>query len=209
MTNYYLHSFDGMAITGGDLNNKPGFGPLGDNYGASIAGWITPKVTTNYYFFIRSDDASELYLSGSADPGGAGLIAWEYNCCNPFQEPDLGNTQTSVATLLTAGQSYFIKAVYSEGGGGDYVQVAWKMQGDTNAAATLQPISGEYLSGYWTPQFYPPVLSGGQLTLTWTGNGTLLESTDLATWTPVAGNPPSPYTFTPGPGPIKFYRLSY
>ena len=33
-----------------------------DNYGAEW-GWITPTETTEYHFFLRSDDASELWLS--------------------------------------------------------------------------------------------------------------------------------------------------
>lgn len=42
-------------FTGGDLNNKPGLpNPLGENYGCSLSGWITPTVTTNYYFYIAS-----------------------------------------------------------------------------------------------------------------------------------------------------------
>ena len=111
---------------------------------------------------------------------------------------------------LVANTSYYIRVVHSEGGGGDWVKVAWQMEGDTNAASTLQPISGQYLSSYGPPQFYPTVSSGGQVTLSWTGTGTLLESTDLVNWTPVAGNPPSPYTFTPAPGVAqKFYRLQF
>jgi hypothetical protein len=197
-----------MPITGGgDLNNVPGFGALGDNYGDVVSGWITPKVTTNYYFFIRSDDASDLYLSTDGNPASAAVIAQETGCCRAFQEP--GDPATSVVQPLTAGVSYFIKAVHSEGGGGDYVQVAWKMEGDTNAAASLLPISGAYLSAYAPPQFYPPTYNGGQVTLTWTGTGTLLESTDLINWSPVAGNPSSPYSFTPSPGPKKFFRVSY
>ena len=62
-TNGYLTEFDTDQITGGDLNNNPAFGSLGDNYGDVVSGWITPKVTGDYYFFLASDDASELDLS--------------------------------------------------------------------------------------------------------------------------------------------------
>ena len=64
------------------------------------------------------------------------------------------------------------------------------------------------------PTFSPPVFSNGQLTITWTGTGTLLESTNVALpmnqWTPVPNNPTSPYTVTPGTNttvPHLFYRL--
>jgi hypothetical protein len=52
--------------------------------------------------------------------------------------------------------------------------------------------------------------NGGQVTISWTGGGVLQEATQLinggTVWTDVAGNPSSPYTFTPT-GQIKFYSL--
>jgi hypothetical protein len=207
-TNLSTTAFNSQQITGGDLKNRPDFGPLGENYGCSLSGWITPTVTTNYYFFLASDDASELYLSPNADPSQAQQIAYESSCCHGFQEP--GNPTTSAPQLLQAGVSYFIRALHTEGAGGDYVRVAWKMEGDPTPAASLSPISGSVLSAYLplpAPQFNAPVLSGGQLTISWTGTGTLLESSDLMTWTPVPGNPSSPYTVNVSSSPLKFYRL--
>ena len=63
------------------------------------------------------------------------------------------------------------------------------------------------------PAFNPPVLSNGQLTISWTGTGTLLESTNVAVpmiqWTPVPGNPSGSYTVTPATNgvPHLYYRL--
>ena len=62
------------------------------------------------------------------------------------------------------------------------------------------------------PEFNQPVFSNGQLTITWTGTGTLLQSTNVALpmtqWTPVPGNPSGSYTVTPAAnGPRTFYRL--
>jgi hypothetical protein len=143
-TNVLFASFDSGLLTGGDLNNKPGFpAPLGENYGSSLSGWITPAVTTNYYFYIASDDASELFLSTDANPANATSIAVETGCCHGFQEP--GNPTTSGPIPLTAGVSYFIRALQTEGGGGDYVRVAWKMENDPTASTNLVPISGSVL----------------------------------------------------------------
>src|SRR5438874_12633536 len=33
-----------------------------EQYGARLSGWITPKVTGDYNFYIRSDDASQLFI---------------------------------------------------------------------------------------------------------------------------------------------------
>ena len=57
------------------------------------------------------------------------------------------------------------------------------------------------------PRFNNPVLSGGQVTITWTGIGTLLESTDLINWATVPGNPTSPYLVSASSAARKFYRV--
>jgi hypothetical protein len=209
-TNTTLTNFSTMQLTGGDLNNNPAFGSLGDNYGDHIYAWLTPAVTTNYTFFIRSDDNSELWLSTDNTQANGALIAYEPSCCNPFEEPGPTVTQTSTPIPLTAGQSYYIEAFHKEGGGGDYVEVAWRADGDTNAAANLRPIPGSFFSAYAPVPpavFNQPTLANGQVTITWQGSGTLQETADFKTWTPVAGNPASGYTVTPTAGSALFYRL--
>jgi len=70
-TNGTTTTFDTSPITGGDLNNNPRFGAAGDNYGDSLSGWITPAVSGEYYFFLASDDASQLWLSTDSNPANA------------------------------------------------------------------------------------------------------------------------------------------
>jgi hypothetical protein len=214
MTNGLPTTFDTTPFTGGDLNNTPVFGVAGDDYGDSLSGWITPTAPGNYTFFIASDDPSQLFLSGDDNPANASLIAEETDCCDAFQEPGIANDDgvtysTSSPIHLTAGNKYFIQALHTEGGGGDYVKVAWRLEGDSTPAASLNPIPADFLSAYApvpAPKFNLPVLTAGQLTITWTGTGTLEESTDLSTWTPVSGNPGSGYQVTPT-APHKYYRL--
>jgi len=45
------------------------------------------------------------------------------------------------------------------------------------------------------------------VTFTWSGTGTLQESSNLADWSNVAGNPASGYQVTPAAGESKSYRL--
>jgi hypothetical protein len=83
------------------------------------------------------------------------------------------------------------------------------MQALGGPSSTTIPV---YVATAGAPQFNPPVLSNGQLTISWTGTGTLLQSTNVALplsqWTPVPGSPVSPYTVTPATaGPRIFYRL--
>jgi hypothetical protein len=102
--------------------------------------------------------------------------------------------------------------VYKEGGGGDWAQVAWRKEGDATAAASLTPIPGSVLKAYRIvnepPVFGKPALAGGNITISWTGGGTLQESVDLKSWSNVAGTPASPYQApVSAAAPAKFYRL--
>lgn len=125
---------------------------IADNYGARVRGWFVPEVTGDYTFFIRSDDASQLYLnpSGEAEVSfltGALPIAEETGCCGAFLEP--GVPETSIPYSLTAGQAYYIEALLKEGGGGDWMQVAYRLSTDPTEAASLSPIPGSELRTLW------------------------------------------------------------
>jgi hypothetical protein len=129
-----------------------------DNYGGRLSGWIVPQESGDYHFFIRSDDNSELSLSTDADPANAVVIASESGCCGPFEEP--GAPETSAAISLTAGQRYYIQALWKEGGGGDYCDVAWRRVGDLTPALTLPILSGNVLESYAAPgTFTPPTVA--------------------------------------------------
>jgi len=201
------------------LNTDPaGLSQVADRFGARISGWITPTETAQYRFFIRSDDASRFYLSTDATAAAATLIAYENGCCQAFLDPGKTNPgnndslQTSEPVSLKAGSSYYFAMVYKEGGGGDWAQVAWRKEGDATAAASLTPIPGSVLKAYRfvdePPVFGRPTISGGSVSISWTGGGTLQESSDLKSWTPVSGTPASPYQVpVSSDASAKFYRL--
>jgi hypothetical protein len=136
----YATAFDSRTFFPNDLH---------EYYGDRLTGFIIPQETADYYFFLRSDDASQLWLSTDADPANATMIAEETGCCNAFLEP--GAAQTSWLIHLEAGQRYAVMALHKEGTGGDYIQVAWRKDGDTTPAAQLPPIPGEYLAVYADP----------------------------------------------------------
>ncbi|HOW67033.1 MAG TPA: PA14 domain-containing protein [Candidatus Paceibacterota bacterium] len=129
------------------MNSTSGYA---DNYGARVTGYLIPKESGSYHFFLYSDDASELYLSNNdviPTIPGATPIAQETDCCDVFAEPgtmndDATTSPTTASPIsLTAGSRYAMVAMLKEGGGGDYVQVAMRKVGDTNAANTLSPLS--------------------------------------------------------------------
>jgi hypothetical protein len=144
------------------------------DFGAIAWGWLAPTITADYTFFIRSDDASAFYINTNAGPvgvtnavpipnsGASGSdvpVCEESGCCNDFLEPDpnspgwdpgvLGaDGQTTLTPIhLEAGKLYGICLAYKEEGGNDYVQLAWRPAGDTNAAASLRPIPMPFV---WT-----------------------------------------------------------
>ena len=85
--------------------------------------------------------------------------------------------------------------------------------GTALSAATVQTHYNVGKNGAATaPKFNAPVLSNGVLTISWTGTGTLLQTTNVALpmsqWTTVPGHPTSPYQVTPATaGPKIYYRL--
>lgn len=138
------------------------FNAFGDEYGILITGVLTAPKTGDFDFFIRSDDASRFFLNEDGpDLPEADVDFWiaeETGCCNAFQE--VGATQTTQDPIsLTEGNQYGFAFIVSEGGGGDWGQVAMREVGDTTPAAELQPIRGSILSGKIDPV-------GGQINIT-------------------------------------------
>ena len=131
----YLTSFDTRTVYPNDAH---------ENYGGRISGFVTPVESGDYEFFLRSDDASQLFISPDDNPANLAQVAEEAGCCNAFMET--GDPKTSPPQTLVAGRRYAIQVLYKEGGGGDFAQVAWRKAGDTTAAARLLPIPGAFLS---------------------------------------------------------------
>jgi hypothetical protein len=124
----------------------------GDNYGARVRGYLIPNDGGNFNFFIRSDDASQMYLSMTGVWPVANVdtpLLEEFACCSNFLEPNDPNkpaVTTASPIAITAGTRYPMIATVKEGGGGDYVQVAMRKVGDTTAASALSPILDQM---YW------------------------------------------------------------
>lgn len=122
-----------------------------EGYGGRISGVLIPTESGDYDFFLRSDDSSRLFMSTTDDnPANAELIAEQTGCCNAFTEPGVAYT-TAIPISLVAGKRYYMEAIYKEGTGGDYCQVAWRKTTDSTPAANLTPIPGKFFSSPVTP----------------------------------------------------------
>ena len=188
------------------------FGNIADNYGAKISGYVTPPTDGFYEFHIRSDDASQLYVSSDDSPENTELVAEELNCCGGFMEsgePETGGP----AEELTAGDRYYVEALYKEGGGGDWFEAAWRHEEDaeTIPAGALKPIAGGMIGTFAPPQKlnFQEVVEGadapieGELTLIENSEGSIEvsvqsviqesiwfweRSIDAGAWLPVPSN---------------------
>jgi hypothetical protein len=141
----------------------------GDNYAERVSGLFVPKVTTNYTFFVTSDDDSDLFLSTDATPGNKRLIAQEIDWSNPLTwntddggaagavnqkrsdrySADGTTTNYAGGIALVAGTQYYIEAVHHEGGGGDEVDATFKIVGEPDPKnGTASRITSGWLGPY-------------------------------------------------------------
>ena len=145
-------------------------------FGAVLSGFIVPKTSGDYVFFVNSDDASELYLSTDATAANLKLIAQEAGWSGTRNWVSVGGTPSTVedkrsdafagtkwpsgnTISLKAGQKYYTQLIYKEGGGGDEGQATWKLASDAdpiNGDASL--LTGDLIATY-APQAAYNVLS--------------------------------------------------
>jgi hypothetical protein len=153
-------------------------------------------------------DALNLHTDGQADPRygievyfngvlvQTQIVIRPIDLNTPFTTPEFSLASVNAKTGPGFDNIVSLKGInYNADGGGnwmgiDYVQINGVT--DTNAA----------------PKFLPPVVSGGSLTLTWTGTGQLERAPALVgPWTPVTPVPTSPYSEAVVAGQNRFYRL--
>lgn len=115
-------------------------------YGGRVSGLFIPPTSGNWIFYLSSDDSSELYLNPAGkSPDGKVLLTAETACCNGFA------SHASAPQALVAGEAYYIEALYKEGVGGDYCQVAAKLDTDPTDPNTLSPLPAAWLATYVNP----------------------------------------------------------
>jgi len=149
----YPNSPDSTYYVNGVQFGEPNFGDTyGDNHMVRIAGILTAPKTAQYRFYVRADDAARFFIkAGTTIPNALSdtPVAQENGCCGGFEEPGAGDNgdgtfPTSEPISLTAGQKYAFLFLVKEGGGGDWGQVGWRENGNTDP---VQPITGPVLSG--------------------------------------------------------------
>lgn len=198
ITNFDTHQL-GNPVSSSIVGNQ------GDDYVAVVSGWLTPTNTDSYDFYLGADDRAGFWMNQNGpDPAGT---TWPPGASTSGSWPFVAGQLYYTGIPLSAGTSYYVQAILLEDGGGDWVAVGWTSYG---GAVPTTGIPGEFLSSYSrgaAPKFNAPVGT----TISWTGLGRLMQSTNVALplnqWTPVPGNPSSPYVMPTGATSHMFYRL--
>jgi hypothetical protein len=120
-----------------------------EQYGARMRGLFVPPSSGNWVFYLWADDGSQLFVNPTG-PGenGKQLLLNRTACCGDFNS---ANSQ-SAPQNLTAGQAYYVEALYKEGTGGDYGKVIARPQGQP------VPVTGD--AGLAAPVAVPAGVAG-------------------------------------------------
>lgn len=144
---------------------------MADNYRGRGYAWFKPATTGNYVFIITADDNARLFLSTDDNPANKKAIAAESQWSNNREWSSATEEQRSDSyaesewpsaptITLQAGRSYYLEALWQEGGGGDGCEVTIIREGDaTPANGTPASTAGGELGIYVDPTTLPPVIS--------------------------------------------------
>jgi len=110
-----------------------------DNYIARITGFLTPRVTGEYVFYVAADDGGELWLSQNEDSAAMKKIA---ACAPAVGRYEWDKARCSEKMRLEAGRRYAIKGLLREAGKSDHFEAGWRWA----AEADVKLITSEYLS---------------------------------------------------------------
>jgi hypothetical protein len=119
---------------------------IADKYSQLVRGYLVPKVSGDYVFWVAGDDSANLYLSSDANPANKKKIANTTGWTGPRQWGK-APAQKSKAITLEAGKAYYIEGDHHEGGGGDNFAVGWSKPGENQDKAS-EVVPGEVLSAF-------------------------------------------------------------
>lgn len=140
-----------------------------DYYGGWLRAFITPPETGLYAFHFGSDDDGELWLSTDANPANKVLIARESvwgsprdwgKCCGNHSEEFEGSQWPGGSPIgLTAGNRYYLEALWREGQGGDFANVNISRFGGPSPANNTRTLLTRDWIGWYSDPLVAPVIT--------------------------------------------------
>ncbi|HEV2394395.1 MAG TPA: chitobiase/beta-hexosaminidase C-terminal domain-containing protein [Verrucomicrobiae bacterium] len=182
----------------------------GDNYAERVSGFFIPAQTTNYVFFVCSDDDSDLFLSTDSSAANKHLIAAETAWSNAREwlssgggsvvaskrsDQFTGTTWPGGNTIhLTAGTMYYIEAVHHQGTGGDNLAATFKFAGAPDPVNGSPPqLTGQQIASFSFDNAYVTIAASPQNTsASQGGSATFSVNAAAAYYGGGAGGPPRP-----------------
>ena len=179
------------------------------------------KTGTHYFWFRGSDGGGNSMHAGidEVDPTGTTLENMDdFAACCGTRAPGgtswvwVGATAAGRATLEVASVGVHTIHIWMREDG----QIVDKLLITTNASfipTGLGPPESERVGQVTPPRFSPPIISGNQVTITWTGVGTLQVATNLTgkvtDWSNVDPQPTTnTFNLQVGSTQRSFYRIS-
>ena len=115
------------------------------DYVERLTAWVVAPVSGDYTFYIAGDDDCGLWIVNDANdiinvettPPLCRVTGW-----SGFRDFTGNAERMSAPIALEAGTAYKLVAIHREGGGGDYVSVAWTLPG----SATIDLITGAFIT---------------------------------------------------------------
>ncbi|MGN6387042.1 MAG: PA14 domain-containing protein, partial [Verrucomicrobiota bacterium] len=190
----------GLPGTGSGIANN-----YTDNAAAEIFAYLAFPNAGYYRFGVNSDDGFAMKVGTPGQTNGPVVFA-----------TDVGKGSSDIPFSVSVPQAglYPIRLVYYNGGGGANIEYfSYDDNGnkipvnDTNNPAAIKAYYNAN-GGPVGPEIKTASVSGGQITITWTGGGTLESSPTLGTgavWTST-GNSSGSFTEAVN-GKAKFYRV--
>jgi len=178
----------------------------GNNFGNRIRGYFIPPITTNYVFFIASDDDSYLYVSPDDQPSrkvwvanesgwASGPRAWQGAAGGGLNSQKRSDTFTpddgitvpgnpgGVGGLpMVAGGHYYFEYIHHEGGGGDFAGVTYSIAGEDDPLFGGPSIMTNTVIAHLQAvpsRVLTATRSGNSLIVSWSPAGGRLESTPV------------------------------
>lgn len=103
-----------------------------NNYLRRLRGTVTAPVSGDYFFWIASDERSELWLSSDSTKFSKNLVAFVAGR-NQRHQFDRFFRQRTAKISLEAGEQYYIEIFHKDAFGDDHLSLAWTVPGQERA----------------------------------------------------------------------------